>query len=208
MFGILGYRIMKEQTETGRIGELDAIVAQYDLNTHPFYTDWRAGTLPLEKLREYSSEYAAFVETIDLGWDRIDMPHYAEEERVHEGLWEDFRKEVNGGAAPRNAETTVLSTAATQMFSDSATAVGALYAFEAQQPKTSATKLDGLKEHYSFSDKGLEYFRVHAHDFAEAEDLRKHVASMSDEEFARTKGACSVLCSAMWSALDGIYYRN
>ena len=33
-----------------------------------------------------------------------------------------------------------------------------LYAFEAQQPNTSQSKLDGLKEHYNVGEKGEEYF--------------------------------------------------
>ena len=31
---------------SSRIEELDVIVRQFDLNEHPFYTEWRAGTLP------------------------------------------------------------------------------------------------------------------------------------------------------------------
>ena len=35
-----------------RIDELDEIVGQFDLNEHPFYQSWRAGTLPIERLSE------------------------------------------------------------------------------------------------------------------------------------------------------------
>ena len=37
---------------SSRIDELDAIVRESDLNEHPFYTEWRAGTLPVERLAE------------------------------------------------------------------------------------------------------------------------------------------------------------
>ncbi len=166
------------------------------------------GTLSQEKLADYSAEYGGFVGTIAEGWDTIGYPHYAEEERVHEVLWGDFKSELGVSAGPSRPQTKTLVGAAHELFSLEPEAVGALYAFEAQQPNTSQSKLDGLNEHYSFTDKGKEYFVVHASDFNEVEDLRKVVARMSDAEFLRAKSACSVICAAMWSALDGVYYAN
>jgi pyrroloquinoline-quinone synthase len=52
---------------SSRIDELDAIVAQFDLNEHPFYQAWRAGTLPIERLREYATEWAPFIGVLDAG---------------------------------------------------------------------------------------------------------------------------------------------
>lgn len=190
-----------------RIETLDEIVSQYDLNGHPFYQDWRMGSLPLAKLRDYASEYGQFIGTIDEGWDRIGFPNYAEEERVHEKLWAQFQLEIGAGARSGRPQTETLVSAARNAFTLEPEAVGALYAFEAQQPKTSRSKLEGLQEHYAVSEEGKEYFRVHADDFAEAEDLRKVIAEMSDEDFARAKSACAVVCSAMWHALDGVYYH-
>lgn len=189
-----------------RIEQLDAIIAQFDLNGHPFYQDWRMGTLPIEKLRDYANEYGRFIGTIDQGWDTIGETKYAEEERYHEQLWAKFQAEIASGASTNKPQTETLVTAARNAFSLQAEAVGALYAFEAQQPKTSRSKLDGLIEHYNISPEGQEYFQVHADDVQEAEDLRAYVAKMSDDDFARTKSACAVVCSAMWSALDGVYY--
>ena len=191
-----------------RIAQLDAIIDQFNLNTHPFYQDWRMGTLPVEKLRDYAGEYARFVDTIDEGWDRIGETHYAEEERVHEQLWAQFRLTISSYNESRRPATETLVTAARNNFKSEAEAVGALYAFEAQQPNTSQSKLDGLKEHYNVGEKGEEYFLVHASDFAEAEALRGYVAKMSDAEFARAKTACAVVCAAMFGALDGIYYAD
>lgn len=193
---------------TDRIAQLDAIVAQFDLNTHPFYQDWRMGTLPVEKLRDYAAEYAKFVDTIDEGWDTVGMPHYAEEEREHEVLWANFRREIGSGDDVNLSSTETLVTAARNLMRTSPEAYGALYAFEAQQPNTSKSKLDGLVEHYNATEAAKEYFEVHALDFNEVEDLRKAVANLSDEEFARVKNACAVVCSAMWGALDGIYYSR
>ena len=44
---------------SSRIDELDAIVRQFDLNAHPFYVAWRAGELPIERLREYADRVGA-----------------------------------------------------------------------------------------------------------------------------------------------------
>jgi pyrroloquinoline-quinone synthase len=189
-----------------RVEQLDAIVAQFDLNGHPFYQDWRMGTLPMEKLRDYANEYGRFVGTIADGWEALGEQHYADEEREHERFWASFQLAIASGRATGRPQTDTLVTAAKNLFADKAAAVGALYAFEAQQPHTSQSKLDGLNEHYKVSEEGKHYFEVHAADFAEAELLRQYVAKLSDEEFAQTKTACAVLCSSMWGALDGVYY--
>jgi pyrroloquinoline-quinone synthase len=189
-----------------RIAQLDAIVRQFELNNHPFYADWRKGCLPVEKLRVYAREYGRFVATIASGWETLGFDHYADEEREHEALWAHFQSSLNSAAGPAQPQTDALVGCARSLFSVKPAAAGALYAFEAQQPHTSATKLDGLNEHYDVSDAGKEYFRVHANDFAEAEDLRRVVLAMSDAEFEQTRAACAVVCSAMWTALDGVYY--
>jgi pyrroloquinoline-quinone synthase len=189
-----------------RIQQLEAIVAQHDLNTHPFYQEWRAGTLPLTKLVDYSGEYGMFVSTIAVGWDTIGETHYAEEEREHEVLWDEFKGALGFEIHSRHPQTEVLVSAASNLFSTKAAAIGALYAFESQQPHTAQSKLEGLEEHYTISDAGKKYFAVHANDFGEVEDLKRHIASLSDEEFAQTKTACAILSAAMFGALDGIYY--
>jgi pyrroloquinoline-quinone synthase len=190
-----------------RITQLDALVKQFDLNEHPFYTDWRAGTLPVAKLQHYAVDYGRFVGTIAEGWESLGEANYAAEERHHEELWGDFSESVGAQSGRTCPGADTLVAAAQNLFGEKATAVGALYAFEAQQPYTAQTKLEGLNEHYTLSDKGKEYFAVHAQDFNEVEDLKRHVAQMSEAEFAQTKNACAVLCAAMWGALDSIYYQ-
>jgi len=189
-----------------RIEELEAIVATYALNSHPFYQDWRAGILPMNKLVDYSGEYGLFVSTIASGWDTIGEPVYANEEREHEVMWDDFRGALGFETLSLRVQTDTLVTAARNLFSKKAESVGALFAFESQQPHTAQSKLDGINEHYPLSEEGKRYFVVHASDFAEVEDLKTHIANLSDEEFARCKTACGILSAAMWGALDGIYY--
>ncbi|HSI73212.1 MAG TPA: iron-containing redox enzyme family protein [Fimbriimonas sp.] len=189
-----------------RISELNQIIERHGLNSHPFYQEWRMGTLPTEKLTDYAGEYGRFVATIAKGWDTIGMAHYAEEEREHELLWNDFKAELGCTTLSQRPQTEVLVSAADNLFATPAEAVGALYAFEAQQPHTSRSKLDGLNEHYNMSEKAKHYFVVHADDVHEVEDLAEKVNAMSDEEFSRCKTACTIVSAAMWSALDGVYY--
>lgn len=189
-----------------RIAQLDRIVAEFDLNLHPFYQDWRMGTLPTETLAHYGAEYGRFVGTIADGWETIGESHYAEEERIHEGLWTQFRAGIPSNSRPALASTETLVTAAKNLFGTRPEAIGALYAFEAQQPHTSQSKLDGLNEHYQVSDASKEYFVVHAGDVQEVATLREYVAKLSDEEFGRAKTACTIVCAAMYGALDGLYY--
>lgn len=191
-----------------RVEQLDAIVKQFELNGHPFYQDWKMGTLPAWQLALYANEYEQFVGTIDEGWETLGETFYAEEEREHELLWASFKTAVGAKDSEVAPSTQTLVTAATNLFKTKPEAIGALYAFEAQQPYTSSAKLQGLNEHYSVSEEGKEYFRVHADDVAEVELLRQRVDVLSDEEFARAKTACAIVCSAMYGALDGVYFSR
>jgi pyrroloquinoline-quinone synthase len=186
--------------------QLDSIVAQYDLNKHPFYVEWVNGTLPKEKLTDYSYQYASFVDTIDEGWDTLGEKHLGAEEREHEQLWAAFQHFVGGASGSLHPATLSLTTVARNSFGEKAEAIGALFAFEAQQPNTSRSKLDGLEKHYSPTAAGKEYFRVHADDWSEVDILLKHADALSDAEFEKAKSACTLLCSAMWHTLDRIYY--
>lgn len=191
-----------------RVEQLDAIVKQFELNGHPFYQEWKMGTLPEWLLAIYADQYGHFVGTIADGWETLGESFYAEEEREHEVLWTNFKTAVGAHDSGINPSTDTLVTASANLFKTKPEAIGALYAFEAQQPYTSRAKLDGLDEHYKVSEEGKEYFRVHADDIAEVELLKKYAESLSDEEFARAKNACAIVCSAMYGALDGVYFSR
>ena len=42
------------------LNRLDAMINERHLLTHPFYTRWNEGTLPMEALQEYARQYYAF----------------------------------------------------------------------------------------------------------------------------------------------------
>ena len=184
------------------VSELDAIVALYDLNTHPFYRAWREGTLPRATLAHYADEYAPFIRSIERGWATLGDTAHAAEEREHAALWDDFRAALATGGQPSCAEARALEDECLRSFADRADAIGALYAFEAQQPATAQSKLAGLRAHYGMNDEQTAYFRLHASDYGERDMLRERLAAETDE--ARVTAACERVCRAMWSALDGI----
>src|SRR5690606_3479727 len=137
-----------------------------NLNTHPFYESWRAGTLPVETLRYYAEEYGQLVRLMPSGWSTLDSPALVREEEDHSIMWGKFAACLST-EVPRSAqlpETKEMVEPVTRLFSNPVTALGALYAFEVQQPETATSKLEGLKEFYPQLDAKLytEYFDVHS----------------------------------------------
>ena len=193
-----------------RTDELDAIVRQYDLNAHPFYADWRAGTLPIERLADYADEWAPFIGAVEAGWERIGFPAYAAEEREHEALWARFRAALGASGEMRRPQSKTLLAVGEHAFASVPEALGALYSFEVQQPATASSKLAGLREHYagSVDPEGQRYFVEHAVETDEPGMLAGLIDSLSDGEFARARTACAIFSAAAWGALDGVYYSD
>jgi pyrroloquinoline-quinone synthase len=193
-----------------RIDELDEIVGQFDLNQHPFYQEWRAGTLPVERLREYAAEWAPFIAAIDAGWDRIGYPAYAAEEREHDALWSRFRAALGASAGMRRPQSATLLAVGRNAFASVPESLGALYSFEVQQPATASSKLDGLREHYAgtVDVDAQRYFVEHAVETDEPAMLAARIEELSDGEFARARTACATFSAAAWGALDGVYYTD
>lgn len=193
-----------------RIDELDAIVRQYDLNAHPFYVAWRAGELPIERLREYATEWAPFIAALDRGWDRIGEPSYAAEERAHDILWSAFRASLGSSGEMTRPQSATLLAVGDNAFASVPEALGALYSFEVQQPATAQSKLAGLREHYAgtVDEAGQAYFVEHAVETDEPAMLAAKIDALSDDEFARTKTACAIFSAAAWGALDGVFFTD
>ncbi len=195
---------------SSRIDELDAIVRSFDLNQHPFYTEWRAGTLPVERLAEYADEWAPFIGAVDAGWDRIGYPGYAAEEREHDVLWQDFRTALGATGEMQRPQSRTLLAVGENAFASVPEALGALYSFEVQQPATASSKLAGLREHYAgtVDADAQQYFVEHAVETDEPAMLAARIDALSDGEFARAKTACALFSAAAWGALDGVYYSD
>ncbi|GBC91834.1 PqqC-like protein [bacterium HR15] len=152
--------------------QLDQVIARWNLLEHPFYQAWNGGTLPIDALRDYAREYGAFICELPAGWRIQQDEETAHEEEEHIELWAQFAISlgVTVGMPQRSAVHHLVMTAR-ELFAEPATALGALYAFEAQQPATAQSKLEGLTRHYALPDGVRPYFEVHAANHHEAEKL-------------------------------------
>ena len=188
---------------------LDGAIGEHRLLDHPFYRSWREGSLPVAAIRTYAAEYGAFVGAIDAGWEAVGESDHAAEERVHAALWNRFAGRFGTEiSTPRVPEVAAMLATARRLFGDPASAWGALYAFEAQQPGTSEEKLKGLADHYGIAatDPAAEYFRVHASDYHEADQITDALTGSAGAEVA--VAACAEMAGALWEALSGIHDQH
>jgi len=186
--------------------ELAKTINRWNLLNSRFYTAWNAGKLPKSALVRYAQEYGNFIRLLPQGWDTLNDPETAEEELEHAELWDIFTKTLDALVIePTNSEVKALIKTANHLFSSPVTAMGAMYAFEAQQPETAATKLEGLRNNYPVPVEGEEYFKVHAVNHHESEKLLRKMSDLSDKDQANAVEACLEMSKALWDALEGIY---
>ena len=179
---------------------------RWDLLQSDFYQAWSAGTLPRPAIAQYASEYGAFISRIADGWAAHGDHEIAAEEREHLELWRDFARSMGTDVGEaETAEVRRLLEIVDRRFATPAESMGALYAFEAQQPGTSTSKLQGLREHYPVDAAGEKYFEIHAVDEEEPALLLKRMESLSDDDQQRAAEACEETAQALRLALDGLY---
>ena len=188
---------------------LDSILEKWDLLKHPFYQAWSAGTLPVEALKVYAAEYGVFINSLEDGWNTLGDQDTAEEEQEHSELWEQFAAALETKVgAPKIAQTTVLVNTAKELFNSSATALGAMYAFEAQQPATAQSKLEGLRMHYSLPREVEPYFEVHSSNWHESEKILAALNKLDPDEQVQAENACENMAESLWNALTGIHEKT
>jgi pyrroloquinoline-quinone synthase len=188
---------------------LDSILEKWDLLKHPFYQAWSAGTLPVDALKVYATEYGAFINILAKGWKTLDDAETAQEEMEHAELWEGFASVLGTNIGhPQFPQTKELVDTANELFASPATTLGAMYAFEAQQPATAKSKLDGLKAHYSLPQEVEPYFEVHATNWHESKKILAALEALSPEEQSQASEACERMAEALWNALSGIHEKS
>ena len=181
------------------------VFEQYNLLQHPFYLAWNEGKLTREQMAVYAGEYGSFIQLISEGWNTAGESEIAKEEEEHFVLWKDFATSLQTktmGATINQVGDLVA--ASKKNFQSYAAALGALYAFEAQQPGTASSKLQGLKDHYSAWNADETYFNIHQSDFEEPALLEQKINSLSAEENFLAAEACKETCQLLWNALSGI----
>ena len=185
---------------------LDNKISDYNLLDHPFYQAWSAGELPVEVLRTYAREYGAFISTIPNGWETINDAEIAAEETEHIDMWTDFANGLDTAVSEAEIpQVKALLQTADELFSEPTTALGALYAFEAQQPETAQSKLAGLQAFYQLPKTVEPYFETHSHNEHESEKLLERIGALPSESQAAVVQACEQMSAALWNALTGIH---
>lgn len=186
--------------------QLDTVLEKWNLLKHPFYQAWSAGTLPVDALQVYAREYGNFIATLPRGWETLNDAETADEEREHAEMWTDFTAALGSFTADASLpQTTNLVSTSRTLFAARASALGAMYAFEAQQPATAQSKLDGLKTHYKLSQGVEPYFEVHAKNWHESEKILRMIEALPADEKAEALAACDKMAQSLWDALTGIH---
>ncbi|MFI4992334.1 MAG: iron-containing redox enzyme family protein [Solirubrobacterales bacterium] len=157
------------------LARLDEARSQTNVLEHPFYQRWSAGELSASELGLYAGEYRqavmALADASEKAAAKAGPGHagglraHAEEETAHVELWEDFARAA-GARPPADVQALAQTEECVQAWTageDVLEHLAVLYAIEAGQPEISKTKLEGLTEHYGYSEEGpaVEYFRVH-----------------------------------------------
>ena len=185
---------------------LDSKIADYNLLKHPFYQAWSAGELSIGALQCYAREYGAFIATLPKGWETLDDPETAEEETEHIDMWADFADGLDTAVSEAQIpQVKALLQTADTLFSEPTTALGALYAFEAQQPETAQSKLAGLKTFYQLPETVEPYFETHSHNEHESEKLLERIGALPADSHGTVVQACAQMSRALWDALTGIH---
>jgi len=147
---------------------------KYRLLDHPFYQAWSCGEITKEQLGRYHKSYAEFIELMPSLWakavkglnaDTQDAQAIIDDEESHIPLWDEWSEGLPKTESFPRMEI-VINAFENMTVSE---LLGAIHAFEIQQPDVARTKKQGLIEHYGFDASVLRYFDEHMN---EAEHIK------------------------------------
>lgn len=161
------------------IREIDFKIEKYSLLKHDFYKMWSEGKLTVDHLKGYSREYFQLVKAVPSYVENIasavtdpltkkSINQNLKEEYEHIEPWINFAGSIgvsrndlvnyNGLTETNNTVWYLHELTKKSLYQ----AVAAMYAYEAQLPKISESKIDGLKRFYNMNnDDALRYFQIH-----------------------------------------------
>ena len=170
---------------------------KYKLLDHPFYKAWSCGEITTGQLSKYSASYLEFIESIPTYWERVIAGLNAEdsvakeivlEEKEHIYLWKKWSSKLGSvNSFPRMIE--VLLEFEKMNPSE---LLGAIHAFEIQQPGVAKTKKEGLLNHYGFDESDSIYFDEHMNEqkhISFGEKLAKESADKKEFEKGFERGS-------------------
>ena len=206
---------------------LDRATQDARLLEHPFYKAWAEGTLTLEDLSFYSTQYwrqveafPGYLETLaarlpeGAARDTIAENLRDEIEGDHLGLWLDFAAGVGAGRDEvLGSNAMEVTTGCVEAFQSAAAerslpyALGMLYAYESQTPGVAATKIEGLRNHYGIDGPALTYFELHGElDVEHSDELAAALAEVAtdDAAVAEAEAGARAGAEAIWALLTGV----
>ncbi|OLP20122.1 pyrroloquinoline quinone biosynthesis protein PqqC [Leptolyngbya sp. 'hensonii'] len=215
--------------------QLNELIHNKHLLTHPFYVAWTEGKLTQDQLRQYAVQYFQNVLAFPtyVSGVHFNTPHFggsiavrqeilenlvSEEQgpRNHPALWQTFATAL--GATDRElTETAPLPTTENLVNtfrrlcieSPFYAGLAALYVYESQIPEIAATKISGLQQFYGMQDPAAyEFFTVHQTAdvwHADAEMQLIEQHADSPEKQAEVLQVAGQAADALWQFLDGVY---
>lgn len=211
--------------------QLEAIISQKHLLTHPFYVAWTEGKLTRDHLKEYAKQYFHHVLAFPTYISAVhyNTPHLAvrqellenlvgeeQGEKNHPALWRNFA--VALGAVATELETSAKLDSTTNLIdtfrqvclnSPFYAGLAALHVYESQIPEVAAVKIDGLQKFYGMDNPAdYEFFSVHQvadvyHAASTAKLIEAH--AVTPEQQAEVLQAAETAANALWQFLDGVY---
>ncbi|MFQ5920402.1 MAG: TenA family transcriptional regulator [Nitrososphaerales archaeon] len=206
------------------VKRIDLEIEKRSLLKHPFYQMWSEGRLEMESLRGYAKEYFHLVRAVPEMVESIaqqgggnyssEILRNLSEERDHIEPWVKFagalgvaKQELEGYQAAKKTKDSVQEMLG--LASRFEEGVSAMYAYEAEIPKISRTKLDGLGKYYGITgEDATEYQRIHAVvDVRHADVWRRILGGLPGERHERVFDAAVSSLVAQNTLLDAVYER-
>lgn len=205
--------------------ELKAIIDERHLLKHPFYKAWSEGQLSKDTLRSYAGQYFRQVSSFprflssvhshcpEISARKVLLQNLVDEEihgTDHPELWMQFAEGLGATRHEVLNETELPETAAmVNKFEELASrdwkdGLCALFAYEAQVPAVSKSKVEGLEKFYGVSDeRTLEFFKAHMkYDVEHSDAVAALIDAHAEPEAA--KKATREAADALWGFLDGM----
>jgi pyrroloquinoline-quinone synthase len=202
------------------VQQIDSEIEKRSLLKHPFYQMWSEGKLTIDHLKGYSKEYFQLVKAVPGMVENIakafpsnqDIVLNAEEESDHVSPWINFASAL--GVEPNELESyegdPAANTAVALMRKLSSASieegVAAMYAYEAELPSISRTKIEGLKKFYQIDSKdATTYFELHEEaDVRHAQVWREILQSIPEERQKSALDAAVASLEAQNMLLDSV----
>ncbi len=208
---------------TSFVDKVDQKIQDMHLLNHSFYQSWNEGSLSLETIREYSSQYFKHVSAFPrylsaihsncdhIGTRKILLENLNDEEmgpEDHPELWMRFaegmgntRDEVKNAVLMEETEELVNTFNQLSRSEDYLKGLAALYCYESMQPEISKTKKEGLQNIYGIKDEEtLKFFTVHM----QADEWHREVIRNLLIELCNSKEKKEDVLDAVNSALGAL----